>query len=108
MEGSRRIAELIKKAGDRIIIMPGSGINENNVADLVNFTGATEVHSSARARIDSKMAYKNNQIIMGSKYGDDYCIDETTVEHVKALITNANDTYGQVARLAVFKKRPKK
>ncbi len=54
MEGSRVIARLIEKAAGRISIMAGSGINETNVADLVHFTGAIELHASARARTESK------------------------------------------------------
>lgn len=91
IEGSRRIAELIQKAGDRIIIMPGSGVNEHNVADLVHFTGATEVHSSARSRMASKMNYKNDRIIMGNNYGDEYSNEVTDVERVKGILKNAND-----------------
>jgi copper homeostasis protein len=91
MEGSRRIAELIQKAADRIIIMPGSGINEHNVADLVHFTGATEVHSSARTRVASKMNYKNDHMIMGNNYGDEYSNEVTGVERVKKILKNANE-----------------
>jgi len=90
MEGSRLIANLIKKAGDRIIIMPGSGISENNVADLVQFTGATEIHSSARVRTESKMEYKNDHIVMGDNYGDEFIYDQTDVERVKKILRMAN------------------
>jgi copper homeostasis protein len=90
MEGSRRIVDLVKKAANRIIIMPGSGINEHNVADLVHFTGVTEVHSSARKNLPSEMSYKNDHIIMGTLYGDEYSIDVTDAELVKAILKNAN------------------
>jgi copper homeostasis protein len=90
MEGSGTIAQLIKKAAGRIIIMPGSGINEKNVADLVRFTGATEIHSSARVRIESKMDYKNDSIIMGDNYGDEYINDVTDTERVKMILKMAN------------------
>jgi copper homeostasis protein len=90
MEGSRMIANLIKKAAGRIIIMPGSGINEHNVTDLVRFTGVTEVHSSARARIKSKMDYKNDRIVMGDNYGDEYAYELTDTRRVKDIIIMAN------------------
>ena len=38
IEGANNLEHLIEKAAGRIIIMPGSGINETNVADLVHFT----------------------------------------------------------------------
>ena len=47
MEGAYNIARLVSKAASRIKIMPGSGVSEANVADLVRFTGVSEVHSSA-------------------------------------------------------------
>ncbi len=90
MEGASNIARLISKAAGRIAIMPGSGVNENNVADLVRFTGAREVHSSARIHVLSKMEYKNNHSIMGDTYGDEYSNDVTDAERVKSIIKMAN------------------
>jgi copper homeostasis protein len=46
-EGAELISELISKAGDKIIIMPGGGVRAENIADLKNKTGAKEFHSSA-------------------------------------------------------------
>lgn len=59
------IKKLIKAAGDRIIIMPGAGINENNVAGLINETGATELHLTGRAKINSRMRFRKANIYMG-------------------------------------------
>jgi copper homeostasis protein len=90
IEGSRRLAELVEKAAGRISIMPGAGINEHNVTDLVNFTGVAEVHSSARSLMASKMIYTNNNIIPNNNYVDEYTIDVTSAKRVKAIIKNAN------------------
>ncbi len=90
MEGSRRIAELVKRAGGRITIMPGSGINENNVTDLVRFTGVTEVHSSAKLQVQSLMGYKNDHIVRGNSYNDEYSVDVTDVGRVREILKNAN------------------
>jgi copper homeostasis protein len=91
IEGSRAIAELVKQADGRITIMAGSGITEINVADLVLFTGITEVHGTLQARVHSQMKYNNDHIVMGSSYGDEYAIDVTSVERVKEVIRNANE-----------------
>jgi copper homeostasis protein len=91
IEGARIIASLIKKAAGRIIIMPGSGIRENNVTDLVHFTGATEIHSSAKVRVPSKMIYKNDRIIMGNNYGDEYSNEFTDIERVRQILKLANE-----------------
>ncbi|MFA7117038.1 MAG: copper homeostasis protein CutC [Bacteroidales bacterium] len=54
-EGKEVIKNMIKRADGRIIIMPGSGINENNIASIAKYTGATEFHMSASKTYDSKM-----------------------------------------------------
>ena len=59
MEGAAMINELIKKADERIIIMPGSGIKSTNIFDIAKTTNAMEFHSSARITIDSKMEFNN-------------------------------------------------
>ena len=91
MEGSPTIAHLIEKASGRIIIMPGSGISETNVADLIHFTGAGEIHSSARSTVKSGMIYHNSHILMSHNHGDDYSIQVTDEERVRELIRLANN-----------------
>jgi len=93
MEGASIIAKLIEKAAGRITVMPGSGVSEPNIADLVYFTKATEVHSSARGRTESKMIYKNDHIVMGDNYGDEYMIEATDAERVRTLLKLANARY---------------
>jgi copper homeostasis protein len=56
-EGQELIKELVRQAGDRIIIMPGSGVRSSNLADLQQHTGAREYHSSARMTVPSGMHY---------------------------------------------------
>lgn len=56
-EGANLLAELVKKAEDRIIIMPGSGVRPENIIELAKATGAVEFHSSARKNIPSNMSF---------------------------------------------------
>jgi len=51
------IKKLVEQAGDRIIIMPGSGVRSNNIKDIMTETGATEMHSSARKMLPTQMHY---------------------------------------------------
>ena len=90
IEGAHIIAHLVEKAAGRIIIMPGSGVNESNVADLVHFTKATEIHSSARSAVKSKMQYHNDHILLSREHLDEYSILMTDVEKVKEIIKLAN------------------
>jgi copper homeostasis protein len=62
---AKLIKELISRAKGRIIIMPGAGINENNIADIINKTDASEYHITGRKIVDSKMVYRKEGIYMG-------------------------------------------
>lgn len=90
MEGASHIAHLVEQAAGRISIMPGSGVDEHNVADLVHFTKVTEIHSSARRNVKSKMQFVNDHIIMGSTVGVEYSFDQSDAERVKKIIKLAN------------------
>jgi len=61
-EGRDLIKKLVEQADDRIIIMPGSGVRSSNIKALADYTGATELHSSARKNIDSAMEFINEDM----------------------------------------------
>ena len=90
VEGSRTIAELVKKAEGRIAIMAGAGLTEIGVADLIQFTGVKEIHGTLLTRAKSQMQYYNEHIVMGTNYGDEYAVDTTSVERVKDILKRAN------------------
>lgn len=48
-KGIPMLSKLVKQADGRIIIMPGAGVNEQNAARILDETGATEIHGSARS-----------------------------------------------------------
>src|SRR5271170_4800391 len=71
--GVALIAELIEKANGRIAIMPGSGVNESTVEEIVSKTKAKEIHFSATVFRDSAMEYKNQGITgMGDNEGSEF------------------------------------
>ncbi len=84
------IAELVKKANGRISIMPGSGVNESNVVELIQKTGVKEVHFSASAMKDSEMQFQNKSIAgLGSEPGAEYklrTVNTQMVKNIRALI----------------------
>jgi copper homeostasis protein len=55
--GAELIAKLNELAADRIIIMPGSGVRKENIAELAAQTGCVEFHSSLRSSIPSEMSF---------------------------------------------------
>ena len=58
-DGLSLLKELVEKAGERIIILPGSGVRSGNIKELALQTGAVELHSSARIMEPSKMQFTN-------------------------------------------------
>jgi len=80
-DGIKLIAQLVKKANGRIIIMPGSGLNEHNIKNFRDFTGTKEFHMTARKPVDSKMIYRKDGIYMGGL---------PQIPEFKIFITDAN------------------
>ena len=85
MEGAEMLAQLVEKAGDRIIIMPGCGVNESNIAEIARLSGAREFHFSARESVESSMIFRNPKVAMGSEE-DPYGTVQTTARRVAATI----------------------
>ncbi|MCF8372721.1 MAG: copper homeostasis protein CutC [Bacteroidales bacterium] len=84
------ISELVKKANNRIIIMPGSGINLDNISELVMKTGASEFHSSCRSLRASQMQHRNPDVHISGLPGileQDY--KTTDPEIVRAMLQKA-------------------
>ncbi len=64
-EGADLIAELIRQAAGRIVVMPGGGIRERNVQRIIGQTRATEIHVSASGPVASAMEFRNSRVFMG-------------------------------------------
>jgi copper homeostasis protein len=45
LEGADKIADMISRARERVMILPGAGINPENVVEIAQKTGAAEFHS---------------------------------------------------------------
>lgn len=69
VDGIELINKLIIKAQLRIIIMPGSGINDTNIGRIANGTGAKEFHLTGRKTIDSEMIFRKAGIALGGEGG---------------------------------------
>ena len=99
LEGANVIKEMILKAeqGQNIIIMPGAGISENNLKDLLLKTKAKEFHGSARTKIPSAMIFQKNFIGMGSNSKTDnngeYNANITSADLVDTLVNIAKNVW---------------
>lgn len=86
-QGLPLIKELIQKADNRIIILPGSGINENNILQIAMESGAKEFHFSARENRNSSMSYRSTRVSMNSPgMADEYIQSVTTAQRVRQTI----------------------
>jgi copper homeostasis protein len=85
-EGISLLKKLNKQAGNRIILLAGSGVNETNIQRIASETGIFEFHFSAREKLESKMSYRNPMVSMGGTVH----IDEYENAHTSAK--RVNDT----------------
>jgi len=81
-DGVVLIKSLVETAGEVISIMPGAGINEDNVVPILEMTGAKEFHVSASGSRPSKMKFRKEQVQMGSG-GSEYSIDIAEGKRIK-------------------------
>lgn len=86
LQGVQTIAQIVEKAAGRIAIMPGCGVNEDNIALIARQSGAREFHFSARETLPSAMVVPPPPgVLMGTQ---DECFPVTTAARVKETITN--------------------
>lgn len=86
-QGADLLRRLVDQAAGRIIIMPGCGVNETNIAELAARTGASEFHFSARENKQSRMLLRNPALSMGGTVTiDEYQRPVTTPERVRNTI----------------------
>ena len=81
-EGVDLIAELNKKADDRIIILPGSGVRKDNIKMLAEKTGCIEFHSSLRGKAKSPMQFVHPAF---ADSAESYFNNEISPDEVRAL-----------------------
>ena len=82
------LKELVQLAGERIIIMPGCGVNSGNAARILKETGATEIHASARKSVGSGMLFRHSGVSMGNPDSDEFARKETDVNEVRAIVNS--------------------
>lgn len=90
-QGVELLKKMVKVAANRIIIMPGSGINQTNIKKIADITGANEFHLSARKPHKSGMKFRNGNVSMGGV--------NITVNEYEQLITDATEVKRTIAAL---------
>lgn len=84
-EGIPLLAMLNRRAADRIVIMPGCGVNASNIAFIAHATGCREFHFSGRSAVESTMEYRNPRVSMGGTVRiEEYSRDLTDPDKIRA------------------------
>jgi copper homeostasis protein len=90
IEGLDLIAELIRRGGNRIIIMPGGGINERNIARVLMAAHPREIHLTAFTLVDSPMQFRNPRVFMGAELRPpEYSRSVTDPQRVRRILRAA-------------------
>jgi copper homeostasis protein len=90
VDGAPLIAALVEAAADRLAVMPGGGVTAANIRRLLEVTGASEVHFSARTTVDSPARHRNPRVAMGGTAGaNEYTRRRTSQAAIESLIAAA-------------------
>ncbi len=85
--GTELLTELVKQAAERIIIMPGAGINPQNIALIEQKTAATEFHSTAAIN-NHDFAYRGADVSFAAYPDREGIIRHSSREVVLQLVNN--------------------
>ncbi len=87
LEGLDLIADLVRKSGDRIIIMPGGGIHERNFARILEKSGARELHVAALVDVEGPMKFRNSRCFMGGELRPpEFSVTTTDAARVRTFV----------------------
>lgn len=89
LQGAGTLHGLVELAEGRVIIMACGGINAQNVRDVLDKTGAREVHVGLRTPAASPMSYRKENISLGTLKGNEFTRFTVPEEKVAELIQAA-------------------
>jgi len=85
-KGISLLKKLQSKSNNRIIIMPGGGININNVEHIIKTTSVSEIHMSAKTKVPTKMdLHQYNITLSGGDFANEKYHYSSDYNLVKAI-----------------------
>lgn len=87
IEGKGVLRKMIELADEKVIILPASGINEDNIAPLAKHLGVKEYHGSFRTIAQSKMKYQTDKV---DSLENEYTSQVSSAEKIKQAFRNLN------------------
>ena len=98
LKGKKLLKELVglsnEENGKNPEILVGAGLNGKNIKEIINFTGASNFHFSAKKIKQSKMLYRKENVNMGLKEFSEFEIfktDENLVREISDYLKNIFD-----------------
>ncbi len=90
LEGLDLIAQLVERACDRVVIMPGGGITDRNVGRIRDRVRVKELHFGGAEPVEGRMRFRNPRVFMGgSLRPPEYTVDLLQPSYVERVIANA-------------------
>jgi copper homeostasis protein len=89
VEGAEKIADLVRVAGSRIIVMAGGSVREQNVRDVVATSGVMEVHVRLTRLVHDTLP-ENGLRLRKPFPENDGDWEETDVDRIRDLMTTIN------------------
>lgn len=90
IQGVELLKQLTEKTRGRLSVMPGGGVNAANAAEILDRSGATEIHASARHAVKSLMTFRRSDVSMGTPGTDEYTRLTTSPEIVREIVNAIN------------------
>ncbi|MBK6486936.1 MAG: copper homeostasis protein CutC [Gemmatimonadetes bacterium] len=90
LEGAAMLARLVRRGGERIVVMAGGGVRRDTVAEVVQASRVREVHLRGAHRVEGRMAYRAIGVRIGRPFvPDEYAWDVTDAEEIAAVVRAA-------------------
>jgi copper homeostasis protein len=90
-EGLPLIVDLIERAGNRIVVMPGGGITSRNVNRIVAAAKPREIHFAALEPAASGMRFRRSHVFMGGELRPpEYDRLATSQASIRSVMANAS------------------
>jgi copper homeostasis protein len=91
LEGLPLITELVRRAGDKVIIMPGGGITARNAARIIAEARPREMHFAALEPETGGMRFRRHHVYMGGELrAPEYDRLVTSAETIRAVMAKAD------------------
>ncbi len=89
-ESVTAIAGFVKRAANKLIIMPGGGIRYDNALDIIRETGAREIHVSGKRLVTGNMEIKPSVSLSTHGEVSDTSWYETDHDQVRNIVMQIN------------------